>query len=134
MATITIYDKEYELATNLKVAYLVQGQNNHKSYIDVFSSIDKMGIEQQVDILWASFKAANEAETKKITRSIFHAYVMDTFDLSMLMNTIREIVSGIMGKDLYEQVENDNESKGDSTEDFTTQPGMESSEEELKQD
>ena len=58
MLNITIGTTEYELATTLRVAYLVQGQNNHKSYVELFQEIDKMTLEQQVGIVYAAFVAA----------------------------------------------------------------------------
>lgn len=135
MITITVLGKEYELATTLRVAYIVQGQHNHKSYIDVFSSIDKMSIEEQVGILYAAFVAANKEESKTITKSVFTNAVMDTFDLSMLMEKIKDVISGVMGKELSEQAEKQSkDNSGDSTEDFQEELGMEYLEEELKQD
>ena len=40
MATITLNGIEYTLASNLRVAYELQGQHNHKSYTQILSSFD----------------------------------------------------------------------------------------------
>lgn len=137
MLTIEINGVEYELATTLRVAYLVQAQHNHANYIDVFSRIDKMNIEEQIGILWAAFSAKNPESTKRIDRKMFMNIVLDTFDLSMLMELIKKIIEGIMGKELTDQAEKteaEAESTEESDEDFLMEPGMESFEEELVQD
>lgn len=137
MLTIEINGVEYELATTLRVAYLVQAQHNHANYIDVFSRIDKMSIEEQIGILWAAFSAKNPESTKRVDRKMFTNIVLDTFDLSMLMELIKKIIEGIMGKELTDQAEKteaEAENTEESDEDFLMEPGMESFEEELVQD
>lgn len=105
MLNITIGTTEYELATTLRVAYLVQGQNNHKSYVELFQEIDKMTLEQQVGIVYAAFVAANPNQKKTITQNDFFEYFLDNYTISELMKYVSKIIEGIMGKDLEEEVE-----------------------------
>ena len=43
--TITINQQEFPLATSLRVAYVVQGMNNHQTYTKVFERMGDMPLE-----------------------------------------------------------------------------------------
>ena len=107
MLQITIGTKTYDLATTLRVAYIVQGQNNHKSYIDIFQEIDKMTLEQQVGIVYASFQAANPDEAKFIKQNDFLDNFLDNYHVTELMEYVSKIIEGIMGKELGSEVESE---------------------------
>lgn len=111
MLTITIRGNEYELATTLRVAYNIQGQHNHRSYIEIFEDIDKMTLEQQIGIVYASFQAANPDSSKLIKQSDFLNEFLDNYNLTELMKYVKDIIAGIMGKDL-EDVNSEVESSG----------------------
>ena len=100
MLTITIRGNEYELATTLRVAYNIQGQHNHRSYIEIFEDIDKMTLEQQIGIVYASFQAANPDSSKLIKQPDFLNEFLDNYNLTELMKYVKGIIAGIMGKDL----------------------------------
>ena len=100
MLAITIRGNEYELATTLRVAYNIQGQHNHRSYIEIFEDIDKMTLEQQIGIVYASFQAANSDSSKLIKQSDFLNEFLDNYNLTELMKYVKDIIAGIMGKDL----------------------------------
>ena len=100
MLAITIRENEYELATTLRVAYNIQGQHNHRSYIDIFEDIDKMTLEQQIGIVYAAFQAANPDSSKLIKQSDFLNEFLDNYSLTELMQYVKDIIAGIMGKDL----------------------------------
>ena len=100
MLAITIRGNEYELATTLRVAYNIQGQHNHRSYIEIFEDIDKMTLEQQIGIVYASFQAANPDSSKLIKQSDFLNEFLDNYNLTELMKYVKDIIAGIMGKDL----------------------------------
>ena len=102
MLAITIRGNEYELATTLRVAYIIQGQHNHKSYIDIFEEIDKMTLEQQIGIVYAAFQAANPDDAKLIKQNDFLNDFLDNYNLSELMKYVKDIIAGIMGRDLPE--------------------------------
>ena len=65
---------EYPLATTLRVAYLVQGQHNHKPYAEVFKDIGDMTIEDQIGIIYCAFKCANADSTVVIPKQSFIDY------------------------------------------------------------
>lgn len=89
--------EEFELATNLRVAYKVQGYHNHKSYIAIFEEIDSLGVDQQIDIIYAAFSTANPEMTKDVTKQRFMDYFLDEFDTKYLMQLLKEVIQGIMG-------------------------------------
>lgn len=94
---------EYPLATTLRVAYLVQGQHNHKPYTEVFKDIGDMSIEDQIGIIYCAFKCANTDSTVIIPKQNFIDYYLDNFTLKEVINQLQEIVKGIMGEDLAEE-------------------------------
>ena len=99
----TINGVEYPLATTLRVAYLVQGQHNHKPYTEVFKDIGDMSIEDQIGIIYCAFKCANTDSTVVIPKQSFIDYYLDNFTLKEVINQLQEIVKGIMGEDLTEE-------------------------------
>lgn len=102
----TVIDgQEYPLATTLRVAYMVQGQHNHKPYTEVFKNIGDMTVEDQIGILYAAFCCANpgvqDIKTGKMrpqfTREEFQNYYLDNYNLKDLMDQLQEVIKGIMG-------------------------------------
>ncbi len=98
---------EYPLATTLRVAYLIQGQHNHKPYSEVFKDIGEMSIEDQIGIIYCSFKCANTDSTVIIPKQNFIDYYLDNFTLREVLNQLQEIVKGIMGEDPSEEASNE---------------------------
>ena len=98
MVTIIYNEKEYNLATTLRVAYAVQGQHNHKPYTEVFQQIGSMTLEDQIAILYAAFACANKEEAKFITRQNFLDYYLDNYTLSNVMSQLQAVIEGITGK------------------------------------
>lgn len=90
---------EFPLAVNLRVAYMVQGYNNHKPYAEVFQGIGDMVVEDQIDILYASFSCANKDEAKTFTKQMFRDYYLDNYTLRDLMDQLQAVIKGIMGED-----------------------------------
>lgn len=102
MVTITLNGLDYALATNLRVAYNVQNQHNHKSYMAIFSEIGEMCLEEQIDILYAAFAVGNPDDSKTFTREMFRKYILDSneFSASVIMDLLKGVISGILGTDL----------------------------------
>lgn len=111
MLTIVINGKTYDLATTLRVAYIVQGQHNHKSYLEIFESIDSMTLEQQIGLVYAAFQAANPEEAKFVKPNDFLNSFLDSYNLKELMDYVKEIIKGIMGKD-FESTDEEAEKEG----------------------
>lgn len=98
--TIMINQQEFPLATSLRVAYVVQGMNNHQAYTKVFERMGDMTLEEQIGILYAAFKVANPDQARFITQANFLNSYLDTYNLSDLMNQLKELIGAIMGTDL----------------------------------
>ena len=106
MLTINLNGNEYPLACNLRVAYVLQNQHNHESYSIILSRVGEMPLEQQIDVVYAAFQIANPETAKTFTREMFRTYVLDhdEFNASVILNMIKEIISGILGKKLPDEV------------------------------
>lgn len=93
---IMINGEVYPLATTLRVAYKVQGQNNHKPYTEVFQGIAEMPVEKQVGIIYASL-TSNKGSIPMMTEQEFCEYCLDNMNIKELMGLLQEIIKGIMG-------------------------------------
>ena len=112
MVTIIFNEKEYNLATTLRVAYMVQGQHNHKPYTEVFQQIGNMTLEDQIAILYAAFTCVNKDEAKFITRQNFLDYYLDNYTLSDVMSQLQAVIEGITGQTLNDVAESEETSQG----------------------
>ena len=102
MLTINLNGNDYPLACNLRVAYVLQNQHNHESYSSILSRVGEMPLEQQIDILYIAFQVANPETAKTFTREMFRTYILDhdEFNAYVMLDMIKRIVSGILGKEL----------------------------------
>jgi len=109
MVTIQINGNEYPLATNLRVAYLLQNQHNHEAYSSILSRVGDMPLEQQLDLIYVAFSVANPDTAKTFSKEMFRTYIFDhmEFNATVIMNFIRDIIAGILGTDLSEVTETD---------------------------
>lgn len=105
MIVININGNDYPLACNLRVAYTLQNQHNHESYTSILSRVGEMPLEQQIDILYIAFQVANTEVAKTFTRDMFRAYIFDhdEFNATVLLNLIKRVISGILGKELPDE-------------------------------
>ena len=87
--------RDVDLATTLRVAYQVQGQHNHKPYTEVFKDIGDMTVEDQLGIIYCSFKCANPDTI--VTREQFQNYLLDNMNLKDMLDVLQDIIKGIMG-------------------------------------
>ena len=95
--TTVINGQEYNLATTLRVAYMVQNQHNHKSYTEVFQSLGDMPLEDQINVLYAAFVCANREQASFITKQIFLDYYLDHYNLKDVMEQLEGVIQGITG-------------------------------------
>ena len=117
MLTTIINGAEYPLSTTLRVAYKVQGQHNHKPYTEVFKGMGDMTLEQQINILYASFQCANPEQAKFITAQNFLDYYLDNYNLKVVMDQLQAVIEGIMGTELESQDKTSAEDQETPTED-----------------
>ena len=107
MNTVKFKDKEYPLATTLRVAYRIQGQHNHKPYAEIFKGIGDMTLEDQVGIIYESFLCGsrNDLNVQNIKRTEFLEDFLDNYTLSEMMNMLQEVIKGIVGESATETSE-----------------------------
>lgn len=113
--TVTLMDREYPVATTLRVAYKIQGQHNHKPYAEVFRRMGDMHVEDQIGIMYAAFECANPDEAKFISRNKFQEYYLDHYNLKDLMDQLQAVIKGIMGEDFFESSEGADEDTSGAT-------------------
>lgn len=98
-AVIMIDGMEYPLDTTLRVAYRIQGINNHKPYTQVFSGLGDMLLEKQIEILYTSFQIANPEAAKTYAWPKFLNYCLEHFTLKEIMDLLRTVIEAVLGTD-----------------------------------
>lgn len=97
---VTIIDGvEYPLDTTLRVAYKIQGANDHRPYSKVFSEIGDMLLEKQIEIIFLAFQIANPDAAKNYTWQKFLDYYLGNFTLKEVMAQLKIIIKNILGSD-----------------------------------
>ena len=94
---VNINGIEYPLDTTLRVAYRIQGANDHKPYSKVFSEIGDMLLEKQIEILYLAFQIANPEAAKTFNQQQFLAYYLEHFTLKEVMAQLEGVVKAILG-------------------------------------
>ena len=97
MLSVKINGTEYSLANTLRVAYKVQGCNNHKPYSQVFQDIGDATLEKQIEVLFCAFQVANPNVVMKF--DTFLDYYLDNVNLRGVMAQVSEVIKGIMGEE-----------------------------------
>lgn len=106
MVNLILNGKEYTLATNLRVAYNVQNQHNHKSYMEIFQTIDSMSLEDQIGILYEAAKVGSESVPSKQDFLTEYLDAPET-NVSEMMGILKQIFEGILGKKIQIDEEGD---------------------------
>ena len=91
---VKINGVEYPLATTLRAAYAVQARFDRKPYMEIFSGLGTMDLEDQIVIMYVCFKTANPDST--ITEKEFIDFVLDSYHVADLMELEGELVMQIM--------------------------------------
>lgn len=118
MITRKIGDEEFNFATTLRVAYKIQGYNNHTSYTKIFREITEATVEKQVEILYAAFQIAEPVKSLSYKQQDFLAFVLDNCSTRELMSVLTDILMGITGA-----TEADIDDEDDEDEDETSDDG-----------
>ena len=108
--TININGEDFQLATTLRVAFKIQGQNEHKPYARIFQELTELPVEKQIDMLYASFICANPEQTKVMNDKEFRDYCFDNMTIKDLMELLQQVIKGIMG------ISDDSDSSKDNNE------------------
>lgn len=98
---VKINGEEYELSTKLKVAYKLQGQHSNKPYTQIFASIGDMRLEDQIGIIYTSFKEANPSNDMK--KADFIEAFLDAYGLMSMMELLNRVVEGITFSGMTEE-------------------------------
>ena len=98
-AVTTIDGVEYPLDTTLRVAYQIQGANDHKPYSQVFAGMGDMHLEKQIEIIYLALKIANPEAAKSYPWQKFLEYYLGNFTLKEVMAQLKIIIKSILGSD-----------------------------------
>lgn len=93
---LEIAGKEYSCATTLRVAYELQKEFGGKPYTAVFDSLKTSTLEDQVRVLYTSFKILNP---NVMTFREFLDTLLDAWTLKQVMDALSGIISALTGTD-----------------------------------
>ena len=110
--TVSINGTEYTLDTTLRVAYQVQGMNNHRPYSKVFEELGDMTLEKQIEILYVAFRIANPEIAKTLTQIAFFNYYLEHFNLKEVMSQLKTVIKGVLGEEDEDAPEETPETQG----------------------
>ena len=96
---LTINEVDYPLATSLRVAYVVQGQHNHKPYTEIFQNVGNMTVEEQIDIIYASLKVANPELAMTMSSQKFLNWALDNMPFKKMQLLVGAILKRILDAD-----------------------------------
>lgn len=97
---IIINGTEYDVAATLRVAYKLQGYNNHKPYMEIIRGIGDMPVEKQIEIMYAAFEVANPEATQIYTLQKFREYYLDHVTAKELLDQVQAVLSELLGVDI----------------------------------
>lgn len=97
---ININGTEYNVAATLRVAYKLQGYNNHKPYMEIIQDIGNMPVEKQIEIMYAAFEVANPEATQIYTLQKFRDYYLDNVTAKELLDQVQAVLSELLGLDI----------------------------------
>ena len=97
---IIINGTEYDVAATLRVAYKLQGYNNHKPYMEIIQGIGDMPVEKQIEIMYAAFEVANPEATQIYTLQKFRDYYLDHVTAKELLDQVQTVLSELLGLDI----------------------------------
>lgn len=93
---IRINGIEYPLSASLRVAYNIQRRYKNRPYMEIFEGISSSLLEEQITILYESFKIANKDSA--LSEAQFRDAIIDDEDYGILgiLELIKELVERIM--------------------------------------
>ena len=109
MVEMTLNGQILYLEANLRVAYQLQNQENHKPYQEILQSVDTMPLEKQVGILYQAYKVGLHSNSEPMKFEVFFDSFLEEYKVVHLMEFIKKIISGILGKEIKDKSEEETE-------------------------
>lgn len=94
MVELRIDNEKLSLATTLRVAYSLRDITGAKNLQEAIASIAHMDSEQQLELLYASYKAANKEAA--MPKGEFIDKVLDNVGIFALADAINAIAEGLL--------------------------------------
>lgn len=88
--------ESYELSTSLRVVYALRDIAHAGSLQEAIASISKLDLDGQLDLLYASYKAANREDANLLSKSAFVDKILDNFGIFAITNAINELTDGLL--------------------------------------
>lgn len=94
MVKLRIGNEELSLATTLRVAYALRDICGAKNLQGAISAIAQMDSEQQLELLYAAYKAANKENP--ICKEEFLDKVLDNLGVFAIADAVGEVAEGLL--------------------------------------
>lgn len=98
-----IKGKDYELATSLRVVYALRDISHAKNLQEAIGSISKLDLDGQLELLYASYKAANSKCADCMNRADFIDMLLDNLGIFAISNYINLLADGLLYSGLSQE-------------------------------
>ena len=95
MVQITMNGKTYELASTIRVVYALKDINKSKTLQDALRSIGQLGLDGQIELMYAAYKAGKPADPV-LSKEEFIDMVLDTQGVYAVAETVRKLTDELM--------------------------------------
>lgn len=92
---ISLKENTYELATTLRVVYALKDISGAKTLQEAISSIQRLDLDGQLQLLYAAYKAGNKGDNM-LTQREFADEVLDSMGIFAIANCIDALTEGIL--------------------------------------
>ena len=98
-----IKDRDYELSTSLRVVYALRDISHANSLQEAIGSITRLDLDGQLELLYASYKAANSKNADCVSKEDFTDDVLDNLGIFAITNAINNLADGLLYSGLSEE-------------------------------
>lgn len=98
-----VKDKEYELATSLRVVYALRDISHANSLQEAISSISNLDLDGQLELLYAAYRAANVKCSDCMGKSAFIDELLDNLGIFAITNAINTLADGLLYSGLSQE-------------------------------
>lgn len=96
MVKVKVGNKDIELADTLRVVYEIKNQTGAKNMRDAMASMSKMDFDEQMKLLYTSYKCKNRGTPDFMSEQQFTEFLLDNLGLYAITDIVEQLVDGIM--------------------------------------
>lgn len=100
---LRVKDREYTLATTLRVVYALRDISHANSLQEAIGSISKLDLDGQLSLLYAAYKAGEGRENNALSKTEFVDTLLDNLGIFAITNAINALTDGLLYSGLSQE-------------------------------